>query len=139
MFICLFFPFHPFSKILIDFCGPSFVELSTWGQFHQRSTSSFYACRSQKRKKTVKLSSFIVLLGSARVKVACRTLVKLTLGVYVCGLMSREIRIPLMTRSRFQQTFFTHKRIFLMFGDTRPCSWAWRCYYSVQGIRWLIP
>ena len=32
-------------------------------------------------KKTVKLSSFIALLGSARVKAACRTLVKLTPGV----------------------------------------------------------
>jgi hypothetical protein len=25
----------------------------TWGQFNQHSTSSFYACRSQKRKKTL--------------------------------------------------------------------------------------
>ena len=30
------------------------------------------------QKKTVKLSSFFALLGSSRVKAACRTLVKLT-------------------------------------------------------------
>ena len=47
------------------------------GQFHQHTTSSFYAGRSRKRKKTVKLSSFFPLLGSAGVKAACRTLVKL--------------------------------------------------------------
>ena len=33
-------------------------------------------------KKTVKLSSFIALWGSARVKAACRRLVKMTLGWY---------------------------------------------------------
>ena len=33
-------------------------------------------------KKTVKLSSFFVLLGSARAKAACRTLVKLNLGLW---------------------------------------------------------
>ena len=47
-------------------------------QFHQRSTSSFYACRSQKCKKTIKSSSFFALLGSTSVKSACRMLVKLT-------------------------------------------------------------
>jgi len=40
-------------------------------QFHQCSTSSFYAHRSRKRKKTVKLSVFFA---------AHRTLMKLTLG-----------------------------------------------------------
>ena len=40
------------------------------GQFHQHSTSSFYACRSQKRKKDRQLKLLFALLGSARVKAA---------------------------------------------------------------------
>ena len=43
-------------------------------------TSSFYACRSQKRKKLLYLTVFLVLLGSARVKAAHKMLVKLTAG-----------------------------------------------------------
>ena len=39
--------------------------------------SSFYEHRPLKRKKTVKLRSLVALLGSARVKAARRTLVKL--------------------------------------------------------------
>ena len=40
--------------------------------------AAFTRADPKSAKKTVKLSSFIVLLGSARVKAACRTLVKLT-------------------------------------------------------------
>jgi len=29
-------------------------EIDTWGKFHQHSTISFIACRSQKSKKTIK-------------------------------------------------------------------------------------
>jgi len=39
--------------------------------------SSFFECRSQKRKKTVTLSVFFVLLGSVRAKAARRMLMKL--------------------------------------------------------------
>ncbi len=42
--------------------------------------SAFYACRSRKRKKTDDLTVLFTLLGSARVKAVCRTLVKLTPG-----------------------------------------------------------
>jgi len=48
------------------------------GQFHHPSKSSFYARRSQKRKKkTVKLSVFFALMGSARTKASHGTLIKL--------------------------------------------------------------
>ena len=56
----------------------------SWGQFHQRVykfTSSFYAQRSQKCKKLLNLTVFLMLLGSSSVKAARRkTLVKLTPG-----------------------------------------------------------
>ncbi len=51
-------------------------------QFHLRYTYSFYACRSQKRKKIVvdNLTVFFTLLGSASVKAVHRTLMKLSPG-----------------------------------------------------------
>ena len=55
-----------------------FNMMSSRVQFHQCSMSSFYARRSQNRKKTVKSSSFFVLSGSASIKAAHRTLMKLT-------------------------------------------------------------
>ncbi len=63
------------------------------------STSSFYWRRSQKRKKTVKLSVFFALLGSARAKAALRTLIKLTPDVEVSIVMlpvfeSPEVKAP---------------------------------------------
>ncbi len=51
------------------------------GQFHQHSMRNVYACRSQKCKKTVKLSIIFALLGSALSKAAHRMLMKLTPGV----------------------------------------------------------
>ena len=60
-------------KIMLVLC-PS------WSQFHQHSTSSFYACKSRKRKKATQLTVFFALLVSARVKAAHRMLMKLTLG-----------------------------------------------------------
>ena len=59
-------------------CGQEVVEMFAeviWGQFHQRSTSSFYTCRSQKRKKA---DILVARLGTAHVKAARRTLMKLT-------------------------------------------------------------
>ena len=47
-------------------------------QFHQHFTSSFYASRSQERKKLLDLTVFVALLGSACLKVACKMLIKLT-------------------------------------------------------------
>ena len=43
-------------------------------------TRSFYACRSQKRKKLLELTVFFAPLGSASVKVARKMLMKLTPG-----------------------------------------------------------
>jgi len=63
-----------------------------YGQFHQRYTSSFYACRSRKHEKTDKLSVFFELLGSARVKAAGRTLMKLTPGVHG----TRTLLLPML-------------------------------------------
>jgi len=50
-------------------------------------TSTFYelllhAQILKAQKKTAKLSAFFLLLGSSLEKVACKTLMKLTLGVY---------------------------------------------------------
>ncbi len=51
-------------------------------QFHQRSTYSFYACRSQKRKKILMTELYsITLLGSTSVKVVRKTLMKLRASV----------------------------------------------------------
>jgi len=49
-------------------------------------------CRSQKRKKTVKLSVFIALLWTARAKAAHRTLMKLTLGWQFVSFCSNVLR-----------------------------------------------
>ncbi len=50
-------------------------------QFHQRSTSSFYLRRSQKRKKTDNLNVFFTHLGSLLIRAASKTLMKLTPAV----------------------------------------------------------
>jgi len=56
------------------------VKLTPGVDFTNMFTRSFYACRSQKRKILVKPSVFFVLVGSVCIKVACKMLVKLTLG-----------------------------------------------------------
>jgi len=73
-------------RILLNYCrlfnGIHFKFLFTRGQFHLHSTYSFYACGSQKRKKTVKLSIFFTLSGSTNIKAVCKVLVKLTPGLF---------------------------------------------------------
>ncbi len=64
----------------------NFGEIDPWCQFHQRSTYSFCARRSQKHKKygkKIQLSHqcLFTLLGSTSVKAVRRTLVKLTQGL----------------------------------------------------------
>jgi len=55
------------------------INLVTWSQFHKHFTSSFYASRSIKRKRTDGLTVFFALLGfAARVKAARKMLMKLT-------------------------------------------------------------
>ena len=53
------------------------VKLTSGVNFINVFTRSFYASRSQKHKKTVKLSSFIALLESVCVKAAHTMMVKL--------------------------------------------------------------
>jgi len=65
--------------------------IDTWSQFHQRSTSSIYARRPRKRKKTVKLSIFFALLGSGGIKAAHKMLVELT----------PDVMPPLQPKTRF--------------------------------------
>ncbi len=56
-----------------------FFFILSWAQFHQCSTYSFYACRSQKSKKILMTCLyFFTLLGSTSVKAEHKTLVKLT-------------------------------------------------------------
>jgi len=38
-------------------------EIDTWGQFDQRSTSSFYACRSKKHKRYSQAHSLFCAFG----------------------------------------------------------------------------
>jgi len=55
-------------------------KLSTWCQFHQHFTLSFYARRSQKHKKDLTTwlrICIFALMVSAHVKAACKMLVKL--------------------------------------------------------------
>jgi len=54
-----------------------FYDFEIWCQFHQRSTYSFCACRSQKRKKILLSHKYLFTLsGSASVKAVRRTLMK---------------------------------------------------------------
>jgi len=57
-----------------------FQWFPTRGQFHQFSTSSFYACRSWKCKIDWQLDYLFALSGFAWVKAACKMLMKLTPG-----------------------------------------------------------
>jgi len=50
-------------------------------QFRQRSTYSFYARRSQKRKKDSQVVNLFTILGYMSAKAACKMLVKLTPGL----------------------------------------------------------
>jgi len=71
------------------------------GRFPQQFTHSFYLQRSQKRKNTVKLSVFFVLLGSQRIKATSKMLVKSTPG---CNKVK-----------------FNSSQAFLTFSVVRPC------------------
>jgi len=57
---------------------PMIYSKETMAQFHQHSTYSFYARRSQKHKKIDNLTVFLTLLGSVSIKAVRRTLMKLS-------------------------------------------------------------
>ena len=56
-------------------------RVRSWVKFIKVLTCSFYAHRSQKRKKLLDLAVFFVLLGSVRVQAAHKMMVKLTPGL----------------------------------------------------------
>jgi len=85
----------------------SHMSRDTWGQFYKHSTSSFYKHRSLKRKKTVKMSIFFALLGSALLKSASRMLMKLTLGQ--CFFEIQQRYVDKKTIKYVCQNCFCHK------------------------------
>jgi len=77
----------------------------TLAQFHQRSTYSFYARSSQKRKKIDNFTVFFTLLSSARVKAAQKNVdeiesLSLSITFYIF--------IPLYYFSKTQARTLTH-------------------------------
>ncbi len=69
-------------------------------QFHQRSRYSFYACRSQMRKKRQSSQQcHLALLGPMSLKAASKTLVKLTPGVNFTNVLGAAF-----TRARSQKS-----------------------------------
>ena len=71
---------NPFFAVRLECCISEFSKLDSRDQFHQHSTSSFYAQISQKRTKNSQVKLLFALLWFARVKAARRMLVKLTPG-----------------------------------------------------------
>ena len=66
-------------------------EIDILGQFHPHFTHSFYACRAQKRKNTVRLYIFLALLRSCAHKIwaqnigeidPCLTCLSLSIDLY---------------------------------------------------------
>ncbi len=73
--------------LIFEFVSP-FSDYHTRVQFHQCFMYSFYACRSQKRKKIQSSHKYLfTLLGSTGAKAVRRTLMILTLDVayFWCG------------------------------------------------------
>ena len=60
---------------------PFFCATTSRGQFHQHFMNSFYACRSQKCKKTVRSSSFLHFWYMCAKTLSINTLMKLPPGV----------------------------------------------------------
>jgi len=84
------------------------VKLATGVNFTNVLQADFRRADPKSAKKTVKLSSFFVLLGSASIKAACRMLVKLTLGLNLIkyfGLSTNFFLLSLNTRliSEFEE------------------------------------
>ena len=103
----------PFKVLFI------FVKIVNWGQFYQHSTCSFYARRSQKRKKDCQVKQFFVLLGSSSVKAACRMLVKLTPDLFEKWWKILITRTS--TRSRVNPARQTRRRAWVRRTQSRHC------------------
>ena len=64
----------------------TFNKYTTGVIFINVFTCSFYACRSQQRKKLLELTVFFALSGSESVKAESKMLVKLTPGLFFLSL-----------------------------------------------------
>jgi len=56
------------GSALVKAASKKIVKIVTWAQFHQHSTYSFYACRSQKHKKTLMTSLYFLRFRDLRVQ-----------------------------------------------------------------------
>jgi len=102
--------------------GPYFVH--SWAQFHQHSTSSFYARRSRVRKK--RQSSWqcrLALLGPTSIKAARKTLVKLTPGLNkrVRSIFTSSVLLMFVKVCRRQISF--HPDFTITFGFAQFTTW----------------
>ena len=64
------------------------IRTRTGANFINVFTHSYYESRSQKSKKLLNLTVYVALLGSTRVKAACKMIVKLTPGPLQCPSVS---------------------------------------------------
>ena len=60
--------FRSRSQLVKKIFQTTLLLAENWGQFHQHSKSSFYACRPQKRQKDSLVKELFALLGSAYAK-----------------------------------------------------------------------
>ena len=123
------------------------IPLSSWGQFHQHSMSSFYACRSQKHKTAAWLDSLFALLVSAHVKAAYTMLVKLTPGVGVLrfglsGLGLQSLLSFCVLRSKAKQwcklNLYFSDEIEISKQNHLPCMSNWK-KTKCQKFSWISP
>jgi len=82
------------------------------GQFHQRFTSSFCACRSRKRKKDLQLDCLFCTFGICTHKAAGRTLMKLSPAVLIFNVAS-ECKTSIYYWRCFVQTLAQWPTVFL--------------------------
>ncbi len=92
-----------YTKLL----APNSLLQTPYARFHQHSTSSFSRTDPKSTKKTV-VSLFFALLGSARVKAASRTLMKLTPG-WDQGLTSQNIGLKVICAIDLQEGCYRHR------------------------------
>ena len=102
--LLILYKFVALSKLRANFYGKNLFIVA---QFHQRSTYSFYACRSQKRKK-IQLSHkyLFMLLGSTGAKAVRRTLMKLTPGANFSNALSTPFTYESVLRIFSLATFW---------------------------------
>jgi len=116
------FQFHRLYLICSDRIK-SYGKTATRAQFHQRSTYSFYACRSQKRKKILTTWLTLTLLGTTCVKSARKYVGEIDpwcwlfslsffylLG-HACNAII-AISVPLVDQSQSHQTFIFADKTF---------------------------